>query len=230
MTTPAEVDTEQDSRTLEVGNQPVVIVTDLHGRFDALRWVLNHHGPDATYIQLGDLSDDYRSLERIAGLLLEKDIKGVYGNHDFGLILAVRGKASIDRVSRVVLDYCRNLTRKIVVGPFLFCHDDPTTDYQTVVDAWDPRLIVLTVERARPILESLGEHRAVITGHAHLSQVLTLDGAHPLHPGVPYILEDGPYYVSIGALADGYYASLEPTTGKLTLHRIPAGAIPPSTD
>jgi len=219
---------QRQLRTLEASGGPVVIVTDIHGRLDALQWVIKHHGPEATYIQLGDLSDDYRSLERIAELLTEREIHGVYGNHDFGLMLAVRGKASIDRVSRVVLDYCQTLTRRIEIGHFIFCHDDPTTDYETIVDAWDPRLIVLTVERAMPILESL-THRAAICGHAHLSQVLTTDGARPLHPGVPFVLEDGPCYVTIGALADGYYATLDTTTDKLTLHRIPAGAIPPST-
>ncbi len=103
----------------------------------------------------------------------------------------------------------------------------PTTDYQTVVDAWDPRLIVLTTERARPILKSM-THPATIAGHAHLSQVLTTDGARPLHPGVPYVLEDGPCYVTIGALADGIYATLNTLSGKRTLHRIPPEAITPS--
>ena len=118
-----------ESRKLEQVSDPVVIMTDLHGRHDILKWVLNQYGSEATYIQLGDFSDDYRSLERIAGLLLEHEIHGVYGNHDFGLMLAVRVKASVDRVSRVVRDYCCKLTRTIEIGDFLFCHAPrpPTT-------------------------------------------------------------------------------------------------------
>ncbi|MBU1039588.1 MAG: metallophosphoesterase [Proteobacteria bacterium] len=118
--------------------QPVAVISDVHGNLEALRSVLADIDAQgaATILNLGDMVGYGPEPEACVQLLRERGVPTVLGNHEFGLVEAqARGffnpqaKKALDRTRQLLSDdsvmYFRTLPRTMEAFGALFVHGCP---------------------------------------------------------------------------------------------------------
>lgn len=191
------------------------LVTDIHEHIEFLRIALDRFAKENVdqIVVIGDVFEMGERIEETCQLLANAKTIGVWGNHDFGLCVDpdeyIRAKYPAS-----VIQYMTSLRPRLDVAGCHFSHVEPWLDPEVVTDLWyfdglpdDPTKLE-RIFNARP-------NRIMFAGHFHNWLLATPDGICDWKGESPIRLDQGRYYVVVGALCEGHFAILETDSSKL---------------
>jgi len=192
------------------------LITDIHEHVPFLERALAEFDrlPVDRIFCLGDVMATGDRLHETVALLAEREIAGVWGNHDFGLCSHPSAQVSTRRARYAgpVLDYLATFRPSLEVEDCLLSHVEPWRDLNDVMGMW---YLGGLPEKAARSFDACPQ-RVLFTGHLHrwlLVQrdgLLTWDGTTPIRLAAPER-----YLVVVGALCEGHAATYDTTTGEL---------------
>lgn len=191
------------------------LLTDIHEDVKRLRTALNlfsQEGVDQVVV-LGDLMLVGEQIDETCRLLHEAGAIGVWGNHDLGLC------HDVDDVVRTkfpaaVLDFMSTLRPRLNVGECHFTHVEPWLDPE------DPAEINYyegppdQPSKLARIFDSSSQ-RLLFAGHYHRWMLATPTKIDAWTGQQPRRLNGGRYFIVIGALCLGHFATLDTDTAEL---------------
>jgi predicted phosphodiesterase len=195
------------------------LITDIHEHVADLELALkacDRHGVDKV-ICLGDVFETGAAIRETVALLAQRNIVGVWGNHDFGLCSHPSALVSSQRkrYAGQVLDYLATFRPSLEVEDCLFSHVEPWRDLNDVLGLWyfdglpdEPAKIARSFDAC--------SQRVMFTGHVHRWLLATRAGVVPWD-GASAIRLAAPerYLVIIAAVCEGYCAVYDTRTCEL---------------
>ncbi|MFN0054153.1 MAG: metallophosphoesterase family protein [Planctomycetales bacterium] len=185
------------------------LITDIHEHVGHLRSALARLadlGVDRI-VMLGDVFETGGRIEETCRLLGDAGVIGVWGNHDFGLCVDVSAEIRT-RYPSVVLQYMASLQPRLVIGDCLFTHVEPWLDPENLVDLWyfdgPPG-----DQESRERIFGAAPHRFLFSGHMHRWLLATPEVICPWKGEGPIRFDRGRYFIAVGALCDGRYATFD---------------------
>ena len=191
------------------------LITDIHEHVLYLKAALarfKEHQVDQI-VMIGDVFAMGQRIEETCRLLAEANAIGVWGNHDYGLSFEptadTRGK-----FDEVTLKYMTSLQPRLVVEGCHFSHIEPWLNPEEIADLWyfegppDEHGKLARIFDAVP-------HPLMFAGHYHKWLLVRPDGIQGWDGQTPIQLDDGRYFVVVGALCEGRYAILDTETCEL---------------
>jgi len=191
------------------------LITDIHEHAANLRAalaILQKENVDEI-ILLGDIAESGGALDETCGLLSEAGIRGVWGNHDFGLC-ADPSPEMQEKFAATTLQYFSRLQPTLAIDECHFSHVEPWLDPTSLFDLWyydgppDQHQKLWRIFSAQP-------HRLLFAGHFHKWLLATPEAILPWHGEGPIRLENGRYFCVIGALCEGHFATFDTVTNEL---------------
>jgi predicted phosphodiesterase len=191
------------------------LITDIHEHAANLRAALGrleHENVDEI-ILLGDIAESGLALDDTCGLLCDAGIRGVWGNHDFGLCVDPTPDMQ-QKFAASTLSYFARLHPTLAIEDCHFSHVEPWLDPTSLFDLWyydgppDQHQKLWRIFAALP-------HRILFAGHFHKWLVATPDEILPWNGERPITLAPGRFFCVIGALCDGHFATFDTVTSEL---------------
>lgn len=191
------------------------LITDIHEHVDLLRIALARLAKERVdkIVFIGDIVELGERLEETCRLLAEAKVIGVWGNHDFGLC-ANPDEYMRATYSQAIIEYMTSLRPRLEVAGCYFTHVEPWLDPEELIDLWyfegppDEQGKLDRIFNAVP-------HRYMFGGHYHRWLLVTPEGISDWHGDRPIRLDGPRYFVVIGALCDGCYATFDTESGEL---------------
>jgi Calcineurin-like phosphoesterase superfamily domain len=184
------------------------LITDIHEHVADLELALaecDRHGVDKV-ICLGDVFQNGEAIRETVALLAQRNIVGVWGNHDFGLCSHPSALVSSRRVHFVgpVLDYLATFRPSLEVKDCLFSHVEPWRDLNDVMGLWYLGGLPDVPAKASRSFDACS-HRVMFSGHHHRWLVTTREGVIPWD-GSRAIQLEAPqrYLVIVAAVCEGF--------------------------
>jgi len=201
------------------------LITDVHEQVEPLRIALRifqREGVDQI-VFLGDFVQHGARLAETAQLLLQAEVTGVWGNHDFGMCGDVPSDYR-DEFPPEVFEFAARLKPRMQIEDCHFTHVEPWLDTTQIEDLWYFNGIPSTQEdTARsfaPLVCPSGfdtaAARVMFFGHMHRyfaatpSHIINWQGAEPLQ-----LQPAERYLICLAALCDAYCALYDTSTGLL---------------
>jgi predicted phosphodiesterase len=182
------------------------ILADSHGLSDKLRKgveTLKMRGADKI-LHLGDTADTLRpeTVDECVSLLIENEIPGVMGNHEYSLVMH-HFKRYPENFSERTKRYVRSLPRHLVIEEICFTHFSPVGGVYGLFAATDDDNYRDTIQRSPwPV---------IINGHSHDPRIYQQGNGtfetinHEIQ--APFKLDKSCRYIlTCGALEDSYCA------------------------
>jgi predicted phosphodiesterase len=191
------------------------LITDIHEHVEHLRTALRLFRSEGVeqIVVIGDVFEMGIRIEETCRLLAEAKVVGVWGNHDFGLCVDldddIRGK-----YPPAVLDFMTSLRPRLEVSGCHFSHVEPWLNPEELADLWyfdGPPNEHGQLER---IFDAV-PNRIMFAGHFHRWLLATPDGISDWTGDSPIRLEQGRYFVVLGALCEGHFAVFNTSTSEL---------------
>lgn len=198
------------------------LLTDIHEHVGHLRPALaqlRNEGVDQVVV-IGDLFELGSSLNETCRLLAEVNAIGVWGNHDFGLCVRPTDE-SRTRYSAEALRFMASLDPRLELEDCLFCHIEPWLDPERLEDLWyfegppNQHQNLARIFGAAP-------QRLLFSGHYHQWLLARPDGIDAWQGETPIHLTGDRYFVVVGALCNGDYATFDTETCELKPFRVEA--------
>jgi hypothetical protein len=167
---------------------------------------------------LGDVAETGQRLDEICQLLAAANIGGVWGNHDFGLCVDTPLELQ-QRYRPETFRYLCSLQPTLTIDDCHFSHVEPWLDPTSLFDLWyydgppDEHGKLWRIFNAVP-------HRLIFVGHFHKWLLATPGEILPWHGDRPVKLASGRFFITLGALCDGHFATFDTTTSELTPLRV----------
>jgi predicted phosphodiesterase len=185
------------------------LLTDIHEHVEFLAGALRRFERECVerIVVIGDVFEMGRRIDETCHLLAAAGAIGVWGNHDFGLCSNPDGETWA-RYPRGVLDYMTTLRPRLEIAGCHFTHVEPWLDPENVLDLWyfdgvpDDEVKLARIFAAVP-------QRHLFTGHFHQWLLATPGGIQGWLGYEPIVLDPGRYFVIIGALCQGRYATFD---------------------
>ena len=192
------------------------LITDIHEHVEHLQAALDHLRALQVdrIVMIGDVVSMTDRLEETCCLLAGAHVEGVWGNHDFGLCRNVSDELR-SRYSPTVIDYMATLRGKMEIDNCLFMHIEPWLDPENLADLWyfeGPLSVHGNVSR----IFDATNCRHMFAGHYHQWLLANPNGICNWSAEVPIDLSDDRYFVVVGALCEGRYATFDTETKLLT--------------
>jgi hypothetical protein len=195
------------------------LITDIHEHVEELRFALaacDRHQVERI-ICLGDVFETGAAIHETVALLADRNVAGVWGNHDFGLCSHPSALASTRRVryGDAVLDYMATYQPCLAQDDCLFSHVEPWRDLNDVMGLWYLGGVPDDVEKAARSFDARPQ-RVMFTGHHHRWFLTTRAG--PIRwTGDRAIRLESPerYLVVVAAVSEGHCAIYDTCTGEL---------------
>lgn len=191
------------------------LLTDIHEHVDYLRYALDQFRKlhVEKVIVIGDIFEMGGRIEETCRLLTEAKAVGVWGNHDFGL------SGDLDDETRAkypatVIDLMTSLRPRLVIDDCHFMHVEAWLDPEDIADLWyfeGPPDEHGNLERIFKAVPS----RIMFAGHFHKWLMATPLAVSDWQGDVPLRLDQGRYFVVIGALCEGHFAIFDTVTSDL---------------
>ena len=196
------------------------LVTDIHEQVEDLRTALAHFQDEGVeqVIVIGDLFEIGERIDETCRLLSEADALGVWGNHDFGFCVDPPEELR-RRYGDSVIDFMASLQPRLDIAGCLFTHVEPWLDPNKIDDLWyfegppDETGKLARIFHATP-------HRIMFTGHYHKWLLATPSGIDGWIGGSPITLDDGRYFVVVGAVCEGRFATFDTDTFELVPYNL----------
>ena len=192
------------------------LLTDIHEHVGYLRLALAEL-EDAQVDQiviLGDVFETGRQLDETCRLLAGAAAIGVWGNHDYGLCVDPTDE-SRQRYSPDALKFMASLRPRIAQWGCHFSHVEPWLDPQRVEDLWYFEGLPDDQRKRDRIFASVPQE-IMFGGHYHRWLLTRPDVLQSWAADRPIQLTDGRYFVVIGALCEGNFATFDTETRELT--------------
>jgi len=191
------------------------LLTDIHERVELLRIALDHFHQEQVdrIVVLGDVFDTGKRIGETCRLLAESRAIGVWGNHDYGICTRPPDEIRI-RYSAAICGFMKSLRPKLELDGCYFAHVEPWLDPEEITDLWffegppDDNGRVDRIFAAKP-------HRLMFAGHYHDWLLVTPHGIAEWKGECPVRLNNGRYFVVVGALQEGRYAIFDTETSEL---------------
>lgn len=186
------------------------LLTDIHEHTVHLRTALEQlrqAGVDQVVV-LGDVFQVGQQIRETAELLLEADVIGVWGNHDFGVCHLPPTEVE-KRSGKPVLDLMAKLKPRLEIEGCLFTHVEPWLNPEDVCDLWYYEGPPDSPEKVARIFAAV-PHRLMFAGHYHRWMAVTPEGILEWHGAATLQLTPGQrFLVVVGALCEGRYATFD---------------------
>ena len=192
------------------------IITDVHEHIEHLANAL------ATFEQvvvdqivvLGDVLLLGKRAHSTCKLLADKNVIGVWGNHDFGF--CDDPESALQKgLSQATVDFLTSLRPRLEIDGSHFSHVEPWLDPNDIVDLWYFEGPPDTDEKVARIFSAV-PNQLMFAGHYHQWLLVSPDGISEWHGERPIRLQpDRRYFITIAALCGGNYATFDTETGKL---------------
>lgn len=196
------------------------LVTDVHNHapeLEAALRIFEDHDVDRI-LTLGDTIDAFNrddGAEKVARMLSEREVIGVWGNHDFALCREVEDRHR-EAYSPHVLDVMSQMQPRLVMGECHFSHRESSADPHDVAQLWNLSGGVRDMTERAGWAFGAVEHRWQFTGHYHRWWATTPDGPVDWDGGSPLHLDPNErMFVVIAAMCEGWCAVLDTETGRL---------------
>ena len=191
------------------------LITDIHEHVEHLRTALGRFSSEMVdrIVTIGDVFEMGQRIEEACQLLGQSRSVGVWGNHDFGFCCAPDDELRT-RYPPVVIDYMASLRPRLEIDGCLFTHVEPWLDPENVADLWyfdgppNEHGNLSRIFKAAP-------NRIMFAGHYHRWLLATPERIIPWTGEVPIRLHDGRYFVVVGALCEGQFATFDTQTSEL---------------
>lgn len=185
------------------------LITDIHEQVEPLRRALDvlHREQVDQIVMIGDVCETGERLAETCALLAAAGAIGVWGNHDFG----VCQEPDVDwrpPYPAEALRYLATLQPRLELAGMLFTHVEPWLDTSSVEGLWYYDGIPDTVEKLERIFAA-GPHCLMFAGHYHRWLQATPAGLKAWRGETPVRLTGDRYFVVIGALCEGRFATLD---------------------
>jgi hypothetical protein len=193
------------------------LLADIHEDVDRLAVAIERcrrEGADRL-LTLGDIFENGERFADAVDLLRQAEVKGVWGNHEFGLYVG-RGDSVESMFDWRTVDYMHLLEPRIEVEGVLLGHVLPGIDPTDVQQPWYVERAPMTAEAAAPHFAAF-PHRRMFVGHFHRWLAVTPEGALPWPGNAPFALDPAKrYLVVIAAVCDGWCAIYDTDSDVLT--------------
>lgn len=192
------------------------LVADIHESVENLRCVLGRMNDQAVdkIFSLGDFCESGTRLEATCELLLDAEVQGVWGNHDYGICMDAHngtagnyGFASAEFASRQ--------------QPYIWCdecllmHIEPWLDPHKINDLWFFDSQICSAARRQRIF-SRKDFTLAIMGHYHRWWAVSEEADLNWSGKEPLELPDARCLAVVNACCDGYWATFDTKTRVLT--------------
>jgi len=196
------------------------ILSDIHEHVRHLEQALQRLSREQVdqIVVLGDVFELGHALDETCRLLTAARSIGVWGNHDFGLCIDP-GPESRQRYSVETLQFMGALRPRLSDWGCHFSHVEPWLDPEKLEDLWFFEGPPSQHGRLDRIFEAVPE-QVLFAGHYHEwilarpQQIETWCGQTPIR------LEGSRYFVVVGALCEGDFATFDTETRELVPLRI----------
>jgi hypothetical protein len=192
------------------------LITDIHERVELLGSALNRlRGEDVEQtVMLGDIFETGERIADTCQLLVEHSVIGVWGNHDYGLCVDPEAEVR-EKYGDLVVDYMTSLKPRLEIADCLFQHVEPWLNPEELTDLWYFEGPPDSPEKLGRIFRA-SRHHTMFAGHFHRWLLATPDtvtgwaGDRPIR-----LVGRQRYFVVIGALCDGRFATFDTETCEL---------------
>ena len=192
------------------------LLADIHEHVEHLQRALGRFREEKVeqVVVLGDLFEMGTCIDETCRLLEDAGAIGVWGNHDFGLCSNPEADA-FSAYDAAVLKYMSSLRPRLEVAGCQFTHVEPWLNPENMLDLWYFEGPPDDAAKLGRIFAAAG-HRIFFTGHSHQWLLATPSGVQPWQGERAIRLNEGRYFVAIGALCDGCYATFDTESCELT--------------
>lgn len=199
------------------------LISDVHEHVEYLETALAHfrHKDVDRIVLAGDVVHMGRRLNETCALLSGANVIGVWGNHDFGLCVQPSDEARL-RYGDAVIRYMGTLQPRLVFEDCSFTHVEPWLDPEDVADLWHFEGPPTEPKQLDRIFAAVST-RVSFAGHYHEWMLITPTGIQDWDGRTPVQLDEGRYFVVLGALCEGHYAIFDTETYHLTPYSEAAG-------
>jgi hypothetical protein len=191
------------------------LITDVHEHVSHLQSALatfRREGVDQI-VMIGDVFHGGDHFEETCALLTEANANGVWGNHDHW----VSNKSPEDNRERwgsTIVDYMTSLHPSLEVDGCFFAHIEPWLDPTRMEDLWHFEGTLDEHGKLARIFDAV-PNRLMFMGHYHRWVLARPDGIVDWKGDSPIRLDDDRYFVVVGALCDGDFATFDTATSEL---------------
>lgn len=192
------------------------LITDIHEHVEHLRTALktfNDHQVNQV-VMIGDVFEMGQRIEETCRLLSEATVAGVWGNHDYGLSFEPDDDTHA-KYGEATMGYMTSLRPRLVIEDCHFSHVEPWLNPEDVANLWYFEGPPDEHGKLNRIFDAV-PNRLMFAGHYHKWLLVSPDGIQDWNGQTSVRLNDGRYFVVIGALCEGRYAILDTETGELT--------------
>lgn len=191
------------------------ILTDIHEHVDYLQTALARFRREQVdqIVVIGDVFETGDQIDETCRLLGEAKVVGVWGNHDFGLCVDPH-ESTLAKYPASVMDFMGTLRPRLELGGCHFMHVEPWLNPEDVADLWYFEGPPDSSEKLERIFSSV-PHRIMFAGHYHKWLLAKPDGIIEWAGECPILLDEGRYFLSVGAVCEGRFALFDTDTSKL---------------
>jgi predicted phosphodiesterase len=197
------------------------LLADIHNDADSLARALAAlyaRGVDVL-ITLGDTCDVFlpdAGLVEVAAMLQERQVVGVWGNHDFVLCRNVDERYLKRYAGTPVLDYMAGMLPTLVLGDCHFSHLEPLGDPHDVAHLWSLKDKPSDLMQLAALSFAAVDYRLLFVGHYHRWWAATPEGRLDWSGDRPLELAaNRRYFVVVHAVLGEWCAWLDTDAGVL---------------
>lgn len=185
------------------------LVTDIHEHVEFLQIALRRFERASVdqIVVIGDVFEMGQRIDETCRLLAAAGAIGVWGNHDFGLCYHPDARIRA-RYPAAVVDFMTSLRPRLEIAGCHFTHNEPWLNPQDIVDLWSFDWPPDNAEKLSRIFAAV-PHRYLFVGHFHQWLIATPERILGWLGHEPIVLDSGRYFVTIGALCQGRYATFD---------------------
>ncbi len=191
------------------------LLTDIHEHVEHLRTALDRFRAESVdqIVMIGDVFERGDRIEETCRLLAEANVIGVWGNHDYGLCVRP-DRGYREKFGDIAIDYFESLRPRLEVADCHFTHVEPWLDPENVADLWYFDGPPDEPHKFQRIFDAV-PHRLSFAGHYHQWLLVTPVGISDWSGEDVVCLDDGRYFVVVGALCEGRCAVLDTESWEL---------------
>lgn len=191
------------------------LITDIHEDVEALEYALKQFEREQVdqVVVIGDLFERGERIRETCRLLSDARAIGVWGNHDFGLCVDQLPE-QFERYGDAVLDFMSTLKPRLEIDNCSFTHIEPWLDPEDIADLWYFNGLPDSPLKLARIFDC-SALRHYFVGHYHKWVLANREAIESWAGESPILLDNDRYFVTVGALCEGHFATFETRTHEL---------------
>ncbi len=191
------------------------LLTDIHEEAELLQTALDRLRDEQVdqIIVIGDIFELGHYIRETCRLLADAGAIGVWGNHDFGLCSDPRD-ALREKYGDDVIQFMTSLRPRLEYEGCYFAHVEPWLNPEELSDLWYFDGIPDRQDKLDRIFNAV-PNRLMFAGHFHQWLLATPNRIEEWRGETPVTLQGERYFVVVGALCEGRFATFDTDTCEL---------------